>query len=74
MAIKSKGRGYIAQEREKPEEKPKPQSRIKNAKITSIYLDIDLHEELRKISFVKRVTITSIIEDALREYLKTHKL
>ena len=48
-------------------------SRVKNAKITSIYLDTELHEELRKLSFVHKVTQTSIIERALRHYLKDHK-
>ena len=44
----------------------------KKAKITSIYLAEDLHEELRKRSFIHRVTVTSIIERALRDYLENH--
>lgn len=78
MAIKSKGRGYIAQEREKPEEKAeakkigRPITRTAKHSKRTINFDDDLWNELAVIAFIKdgwSGSVTKELHKAAREYI-----
>jgi hypothetical protein len=74
MAIKSKGRGYIAQERGKPEEiEPKP-VKEKLGKIKRTYqIEASIPRELKIISAIKGIPINDIVESALLDYIKKNR-